>query len=107
MHQVEQFNPQLRQSLAGDGSTLIVEALSTLNHCRRRRNDGLWAHPERVLDAEARAATSGFARMPAAVVDRVVSEVGRDLANGQWDRRHGFLRGVETFDVGLRLIVAR
>ena len=51
-----------------------------------------WAHPERVLDAEARAATSGFARMPAAVVDRVVAAIARDLADGSWDRRHGAVR---------------
>ncbi len=65
-----------------------------------------WAHPERVLDARARAATSGFARMATHVVDRVVSEVSRDLANGLWDDRHGHLRSLETLDVGLRLIVA-
>lgn len=65
-----------------------------------------WAHPERVLDAGARAATSGFARMPPEVVDRVVAAVGADLASGAWDRRHGHLRGLPAFDVGLRLIVA-
>ena len=65
-----------------------------------------WAHPERVLDATARAATSGFARMPANVVDRVVSEVSRDLASGLWDGRHGHLRRLDSLDVGLRLVVA-
>jgi SAM-dependent methyltransferase len=65
-----------------------------------------WAHPERVLDADARAATSGFARMPADVVERVVSEVSRDLADGRWDARHGHLRSLDALDVGLRLIVA-
>lgn len=65
-----------------------------------------WAHPERVLSAEARAATSGFARMPAAVVDRVVAELGRDLGDGTWDARHGDLRRLDAYDAGLRLIVA-
>lgn len=65
-----------------------------------------WAHPERVLDDGARAATSGFARMPTEVVDRVVDAVGRDLASGAWDRRHGHLRARDELDVGLRLIVA-
>lgn len=65
-----------------------------------------WAHPERVLDAHARAATSGFARMSPAVVDRVVSEVSRDLASGLWDERHGTLRRLHALDVGLRLVVA-
>jgi SAM-dependent methyltransferase len=64
-----------------------------------------WAHPERVLDPEARAATSGFARMDAAVVDRVVEAVRRDLASGAWERRHGELRSLRSFDAGLRLII--
>lgn len=65
-----------------------------------------WAHPERVLDADARAATSGFARMPVEVVDRVVAEVSRDLKSGRWDERHGHLRRLDALDVGLRLVVA-
>jgi SAM-dependent methyltransferase len=64
-----------------------------------------WAHPERVLDPAARGATSGFARMDAAVVDRVVAAVGRDLASGAWDAHHGHLRRLAAHDVGLRLIV--
>lgn len=65
-----------------------------------------WAHPERVLDADARAATSGFARMAGEVVDRVVSEVARDLKSGLWDARYGHLRTLEEFDAGLRLVIA-
>jgi SAM-dependent methyltransferase len=64
-----------------------------------------WAHPERVLDADARAATSGFARMESEVVERVVSEVNRDLLDGTWDRRFGELRRLDAFDAGLRLLV--
>jgi len=65
-----------------------------------------WAHPERVLDPAARQATSGFARQPRAVVDRVVADVERDLADGTWDRRYGHLRELAEYDAGLRLIVA-
>ena len=65
-----------------------------------------WAHPERVLDAEARHATSGFARQPPEVVARVVAAVTRDLASGAWARRHGGLRELDELDVGLRLIRA-
>jgi SAM-dependent methyltransferase len=65
-----------------------------------------WAHPERVLDARARANTSGFARMAPAVVERVVSELRRDLEDGSWDRRHGELRRLGEYDAGMRLIVA-
>lgn len=64
-----------------------------------------WAHPERVLDANARNATSGFARMPPEVVDRVVSEVRRDLESGAWDARLGHLRRLDTYDAGMRLLI--
>jgi SAM-dependent methyltransferase len=64
-----------------------------------------WAHPERVLDAEAREATSGFARMQSEVVARVVAAVARDLSSGRWDERHGALRSVDAYDAGLRLLV--
>jgi hypothetical protein len=64
-----------------------------------------WAHPERVLDAAARAGTSGFARMPAAVVERVVTAVRADLESGAWDARHGHLRSLDAFDAGLRLVI--
>lgn len=66
-----------------------------------------WAHPERVLDAEARNATSGFARMSPKVVERVVDAVGRDLEDGTWDARHGHLRELDEYDVGWRLLVSR
>jgi SAM-dependent methyltransferase len=65
-----------------------------------------WAHPERVLDAGAREATSGFARMAPDVVARVVAAVERDLADGTWDRRNGDLRELDAYDAGMRLVVA-
>lgn len=66
-----------------------------------------WAHPERVLDDAARAATSGFACATPEVVTRIVTAVRRDLADGTWDRRHGHLRNFAEYDGGLRLIVAQ
>jgi SAM-dependent methyltransferase len=65
-----------------------------------------WAHPERVLDERARANTSGFARMPPEVVERVVTALRRDLEDGSWDERHGELRRLGEYDVGLRLVTA-
>ena len=66
-----------------------------------------WAHPERVLDPAARAATSGFARQSRAVIDRVVSHVERDLKSGLWDEKHGYLRGLNAYDAGMRVITTQ
>jgi SAM-dependent methyltransferase len=66
-----------------------------------------WAHPERVLDASSRSATSGLACLTPAVVERFVTSVQHDLSHGTWDARHGHLRKLDEYDAGLRLIVNR
>jgi SAM-dependent methyltransferase len=88
------------------GGTVRIETIPIPRDTTDWMLGSFWAHPERVLDASARAATSGFARMPPTVVDRVVSQVSRDLASGLWDERNGHLRSLDAFDAGLRLVVA-
>jgi SAM-dependent methyltransferase len=88
------------------GGRARVEAVPIARDAPDWTLGSFWAHPERVLDPAARAATSGFARMPAAVVDRVVRAVEADLASGAWDERHGALRDLHAYDAGMRLIVA-
>ena len=88
------------------GGTVRIDALPIPRDTPDWMLGSFWAHPERVLDADARAATSGFARMPTEVVDRVVADVSRDLANGEWDKRYGHLRNLDALDVGLRLVIA-
>ncbi len=88
-----------RRGAGGDGRDRARLARLVASRAR-------WAHPERVLDPAARAATSGFARMPEAVVARVVAAVERDLADGTWEARNGHLRELDSFDAGLRLVVA-
>lgn len=65
-----------------------------------------WAHPERVLDDQARNATSGFARMTQSVVERVIDAVRRDLQSGAWDTRHGPLRQLDAYDAGMRMVIS-
>jgi SAM-dependent methyltransferase len=65
----------------------------------------LWNRPEMLLDPAIRAATSSFARMDPARLAAAADRLARDLDNGDWDRRHGHLRDLSEFDVGLRLIV--
>ncbi|MGI8713952.1 MAG: class I SAM-dependent methyltransferase, partial [Solirubrobacteraceae bacterium] len=89
------------------GGTTTVETINTPRDTPDWTLASFWAHPERVLDPDARQATSGFARMEPAVVERVVAAVTRDLDSGAWDERHGQLRERESFDAGLRLVVNR
>jgi hypothetical protein len=66
------------------GGTISVEAVPIPRDTPDWSLGSFWAHPERVLDPTARAATSGFARMSDDVTSRVVSAVERDLASGEW-----------------------
>jgi SAM-dependent methyltransferase len=66
-----------------------------------------WSRPEQVLDPEARAATSGFARLDPDVEAAAVARLNTDLESGAWDARHGHLRTLDEYDAGLRLVVAQ
>jgi SAM-dependent methyltransferase len=87
------------------GGTTRVEIVEIPDDTPDWTLGSFWAHPERVLDPAARNATSGFARMPPAIVDRVAKAVRQDLDSGAWERRHGHLRALRTFDVGFRLLI--
>lgn len=94
---------QLGQWLGGQ---FTIEVVPIPRHCTDWMLGSFWAHPERVLDPAARAGTSGFARLPPEVLERVVSEVSRDLKSGLWDKRYGQLRQLDSYDAGLRLLIA-
>ena len=101
-----QIFPAPEQLGAWLGGRFTVEIVPIPRDCKDWMIGSFWAHPERVLDPEARAATSGFSRMDTQIVERVVSNVSRDLQSGDWDKRYGQLRGLNSFDAGLRLVVA-
>jgi SAM-dependent methyltransferase len=99
--------PPPAQVAAWLGGDADIQPVPLPHDCQDWMLGAFWAHPERVLDPEARSATSGFARMDPGVVDRVVAALRRDLADGAWAARHGHLHELAEHDVGLRLVVAR
>lgn len=97
--------PRIEQLAKWLGGKTRVEAIPIPRDTPDWMLMSFWAHPERVLDASARNATSGFARMTPAVVDRVVAAVQRDLHDGSWESRYGHLRKLDAYDAGLRLVI--
>lgn len=98
--------PPLAELCRWLGGRTEVRVLPVPRDCSDRMLGAFWAHPEWVLDAACRAGTSGFARQPAEVVQRVVHAVRHDLRSGRWHDRHGHLLEREALDVGLRVVVA-
>lgn len=64
-----------------------------------------WARPEAYLDGAVRAGMSTLAQLPPEAVERGISRLARDLANGAWDARYGHLRTLPSYDVGYRLVI--
>jgi SAM-dependent methyltransferase len=95
---------RLTRALGGGAE---VEAVPTSHDTPDWTLGSFWAHPERVLDPSARNSTSGLARMAPAVIDRLLTQLRRDLDDGTWEQRHGHLRDRSSFDSGMRLIIAR
>jgi SAM-dependent methyltransferase len=59
-----------------------------------------WGEPEIYLDSSARANMSPFRLLPAADVDRGVSQLRQDLGSGKWDALYGHLRALPRLSVG-------
>ena len=65
-----------------------------------------WRRPHGYLDPAVRASMSSFARLAPAVVDRALSRLAAELADGTWAREHADLMARDELDVGYRLVVS-
>jgi SAM-dependent methyltransferase len=63
-----------------------------------------WRRPEAYLDARIRSGSSSFRAL--ADTGAGLERLRADLESGEWDRRYGGLRGLETYEAGYRLIVS-
>jgi len=75
-------------------------------HCTDGFGEAYYGRPERLLDPGARLANSAWSFVDGSIAKRFVTELGRDLENGTWDKQHGHLRSQPFFEGSLRLIVA-
>jgi SAM-dependent methyltransferase len=63
-----------------------------------------WSRPECYLNLKIRSAISTFSRIKG--VEKGVKKLSRDLENGEWDRKYGYLQDLPEFDFGYRLVVS-
>jgi SAM-dependent methyltransferase len=99
--------PSIEQLTRWLDGTVEVQVVPTSRGTEDWTFAAFWAHPERVMDAQARRGTSGWSRMAPEVARRAVDAIGADLKSGAWDVRNGQLRQLSEFDAGMRLVVAR
>ena len=93
---------ELERALPG----LRVEPLPVPADCSDGFCVALWSRPEAHLDPVVRRASSIWHLLPEATVEPALERLRGDLESGEWDRRHGRLRELDSLDVGLRLVRA-
>jgi len=83
-----------------------VEVLPVPRDCEDGFMAAFWARPHAYFDPAARAASSTWHDLPAAAVDRALTQLREHLDSCEWHRRYGSLLARTELDVGLRLITA-
>jgi SAM-dependent methyltransferase len=83
-----------------------VEVIPVPADCTDGFITAYWRRPAQYLIPSVRAGMSGFARLPAGLVDPGMERLAEDLSSGAWHQRHADLMTMDSIDAGLRLIVA-
>lgn len=99
--------PALDRIARALGGEVEIQTIPVPADCIDGFGQAFFARPERTLDPAVRRAMSAWSFVPDEVVARYERELGADLASGAWDREWGRFRTLDSFDVGLRLVVAR
>ena len=89
------------------GGTAEVIPVPIPRDCTDGFGEAYYARPEAFLEADVRAAQSGWVLTDPAAVRRGLDRLAADLASGAWDRRHGHLRTQPERIGAVRLVVAR
>ena len=75
--------------------------------CTDGFSEAYYGRPEALLDPAARRSCSAWSFVSPAVHDRLARDLSRDLSDGTWDDRYGYLRARPSFEGSLILAVSR
>jgi SAM-dependent methyltransferase len=99
--------PSIEALADGLGGPVATTVVPVPLDCTDGFNEAYYGRPEELLDPAARQSCSAWSFVGAAVHDRFTQDLGRDLADGTWDSRHGHLRTQPAFDGSLILVTSR
>jgi SAM-dependent methyltransferase len=99
--------PSMQAITEGLGGNVDIQSVPIPLGCVDGFSEAYYGRPERLLEPGARLANSAWSFVDPAVGPRFVEHLGRDLADGTWDKKYGHLRSQPFFDGSLRLIVGR
>jgi SAM-dependent methyltransferase len=93
------------EELARTLGTVEVRPLPVPHDCADGFLGAYWRRPHAYLDPGVRSSISTFSKI--GDVESGLARLRRDLEDGTWERRHGYLLGRSEFDLGYRLVIAR
>ena len=88
------------------GGRTRAERIATPKDCVDGFFEAFWSRPEALLDPAVRASQSGWTHLEPGVEERIVARLGAALQSGAWDAEHGHLRGQDSYDGALRLVIS-
>jgi len=98
--------PALQDVATALGGRTRVQRMPTPGDCTDGFFEAFWRRPEALLDPGVRSAQSVWALLEEGVEERIVERLRSALDSGEWDAAHGRLRGQESFDGALRLVIS-
>ena len=103
----QQRFPAIEHIVRTLGGSAEVVSVPIPYDCTDGFGEAYYARPEAFLEADVRAAQSGWTLADADAVRRGVEKLASDLSSGAWDERHGGLRHQAERIGAVRLVVAR
>jgi SAM-dependent methyltransferase len=98
--------PAIEDIASSLGGRTRVERVPTPGDCLDGFFEAFWRRPEALLDPSIRSAQSMWRLLDRGVEERIVQRLASALSSGTWDAEHGHLRGQESFDGALRLVIS-
>lgn len=98
--------PAIEEVAAALGGRTRVEHIPTPADCADGFFQAYWRRPEALLDPSVRRSQSMWELLAPGVEDRMVQRLATALSSGAWDAEHGHLRGRDSLDGGLRLVIS-
>ncbi|HEY1639648.1 MAG TPA: class I SAM-dependent methyltransferase [Streptosporangiaceae bacterium] len=98
--------PPIQTLISMLGGRVASTAVPVPLDCTDGFSEAYYGRPEALLDPDARLSNSAWSFVSAQVHDRFTRDLSRDLADGNWDRRHGHLRTQPALNGSLTLVIS-
>jgi SAM-dependent methyltransferase len=88
------------------GGKVRIERIPTPADCTDGFFEAYWNRPEPLLDPTVRASQSIWELVEPEVEESIFTRLAADLESGRWDDENGALRGMESYEGSLRLVIS-